>query len=138
MVVTISSAGIPQRNRRGQVDLWTECEAEQQRIAAAGQFPPVATAANVRSVIGAIQEAAVFPDLSQFTVRQSGSGQGRCLDPHPGRFREQSEPVAQCETKVWRYFEDGCSHYPLFNPCGGTWDVYPNGAPHVYWQRCLH
>lgn len=64
--------------------------------------------------------------------------QGRCIDPHPGAFQYNNQPVNQCLVQVWRYFGDGCVHYQFFNPCSGSWDVWPNGAPHVYWTRCLH
>jgi hypothetical protein len=63
---------------------------------------------------------------------------GRCWDPHPGPWSEKPEQTAQCAVQVWRYFNDGCIHFQWFNPCSGTWDVYPNGAPRVYWQRCIH
>jgi hypothetical protein len=63
---------------------------------------------------------------------------GHCLDPHPGPWTERPQPINQCSTQVWRYFPDGCIHFQWFNPCTGTWDVWPNGAPHVYWQRCVH
>ena len=61
-----------------------------------------------------------------------------CLDPHPGPWSERPQQVAQCAVQVWRYFGDGCVHFQWFNPCTGTWDVYPNGAPRVNWQRCVH
>jgi hypothetical protein len=63
---------------------------------------------------------------------------GHCVDPHPGPWSERPQQTAQCAVQVWRYFSDGCIHFQWFNPCSGTWDVYPNGAPHVYWQRCVH
>jgi len=63
---------------------------------------------------------------------------GRCLNPHPGPWNEKPEPVGQCATRVWRYFADGCIHFQFFNPCTGTWDVLPNGAPNVTWTRCIH
>lgn len=69
--------------------------------------------------------------------REVQSG-GRCLDPHPGPWTEKPQPVNQCSVQVWRYFPDGCIHFQWFNPCTGTWDVWPNGAPHVYWTRCVH
>ena len=86
--------------------------------------------------------ASVIPglglDFGPARASASGLPQGRCLDPHPGPYREQGEAAGQCVTKVWRHFQDGCFHYQFFNPCSGTWDVWPNGAPHVYWQRCIH
>jgi hypothetical protein len=64
--------------------------------------------------------------------------QGQCWNPHPGAFSMLNQPVNQCLVQVWRTFYDGCVHYQFFNPCTGTWDVYPNGAPRVYWTRCVH
>jgi hypothetical protein len=63
---------------------------------------------------------------------------GQCWNPHPGTFSVFNQPVNQCLVQVWRTFYDGCVHYQFFNPCTGTWDVYPNGAPHVVWTRCIH
>lgn len=63
---------------------------------------------------------------------------GNCWNPHPGAFSVQNQGVNQCLVQVWRTFYDGCVHYQFFNPCAGTWDVYPNGAPRVYWTRCVH
>lgn len=64
--------------------------------------------------------------------------QGRCLDPHPGAFNVYNQAINQCLVQVWRTFYDGCVHFQYFNPCLGTWDVYPNGAPRVYWTQCVH
>jgi hypothetical protein len=88
-----------------------------------------------------VQQAGLFSNLYLQPVDDlaAGAQPGRCVEGvHPGRFREQGESLAQCVTKVWRYFEDGCIHYQMFNPCAGTWDVYPNGAPHVVWTHCVH
>jgi hypothetical protein len=63
---------------------------------------------------------------------------GQCWNPHPGAFTVFNQQVNQCLVQVWRTFYDGCVHYQFFNPCTGTWDVYPNGAPHVVWTRCIH
>lgn len=71
------------------------------------------------------------------TVEAAGM-MGQCVDPHPGPFTFQNVPVNQCLVQVWRYFQDGCVHYQLYNPCTGMWDVYPNGAPRVNWTRCVH
>jgi hypothetical protein len=51
--------------------------------------------------------------------------QGRCIDPHPGAFSYSNE-------------SNGCIHFQYFNPCNGSWDVWPNGAPKVTWLRCVH
>ncbi len=63
---------------------------------------------------------------------------GRCMDPHPGAFGVTNQQVNQCIVQVWRNFQDGCTHFQYFNACTGSWDVYPNGAPHVTWTRCVH
>jgi len=87
------------------------------------------------SPLDLVTRASIVPGLPSFAV---GQGPGKCLDSHPGRFREQSQAVDRCTTKVFRYFDDGCSHYQLYNACSGTWDAWPNGAPRVYWERCVH
>ena len=84
------------------------------------------------SIVDLVRRASIVPAAS------TSEGGSNCLNPHPGRFREQGQPEGQCVTKVFRYFEDGCYHYQFYNPCSGTWDVQPNGAPRVYWQRCIH
>lgn len=63
---------------------------------------------------------------------------GNCVNPHPGSFSVRSQQISQCSVQVWRMFSDGCVHYQFYNPCAGTWDVYPNGAPRVVWTRCIH
>ncbi len=75
---------------------------------------------------------------SKFTNLKRIGYQGRCLDPHPGPFNYSNQVVNQCLIQVWRYFPDGCIHFQYFNPCNGSWDVYPNGAAHVTWTRCVH
>jgi hypothetical protein len=90
------------------------------------------------SILNLVNRASITFDAPRDARSASAAGAGRCLDSHPGRFKEQGEAVGQCATKVWRYFEDGCYHYQLYNPCSGTWDVLPNGAPYVHWQRCVH
>jgi hypothetical protein len=86
----------------------------------------------------ALNSLATKPPTSARIVLASGQYQGRCLDPHPGQFSVANQQINQCLVQVWRYFADGCVHYQFFNPCSGSWDVYPNGAPHVTWTRCIH
>jgi hypothetical protein len=62
----------------------------------------------------------------------------RCLDPHPGEFRYWNGAQNGCWIQVWRSWPEGCRHYQWFNSCNGYWDSYPNGAPRVYWDCCVH
>lgn len=64
--------------------------------------------------------------------------QGRCADPHPGPFQFWNGQQNGCLVQVWRKWRDGCQHYQWYNSCNGYWDIYPNGAPRVYWTCCVH
>ena len=69
---------------------------------------------------------------------QAPSCRGRCLDPHPGTFRQWTGQQNGCWVQVWRSWPEGCQHYQWYNSCNGYWDSYPNGAPRVYWNCCVH
>jgi|SRR5262245_50354979 len=84
------------------------------------------------SIVDLVRRASIVPAAA------TSDGADGCLNPHPGKFKEQGQPAGKCATKVFRYFDDGCYHYQFYNPCAGTWDVTSNGAPRVYWQRCIH
>ena len=80
------------------------------------------------------QLTSIFP----IAATQVPSCRGKCLDPHPGQFRFWYGQQNGCWIQVWRGWPEGCQHYQWFNSCNGAWDVYPNGAPHVYWTCCVH
>jgi hypothetical protein len=63
---------------------------------------------------------------------------GNCLNPHPGAFRSWYGEKNGCWVAVYRQWPDGCTHYQWYNACTGAWDIYPNGAPKVYWTVCVH
>lgn len=71
-------------------------------------------------------------------VTQAPSCRGRCLDPHPGAFRQWTGQQNGCWVQVWRSWPEGCQHYQWYNSCNGYWDSYPNGAPKVNWSCCVH
>jgi hypothetical protein len=88
---------------------------------------------------GAISFAGFVPAWgSERSANSSAEAQGQCLNPHPGHSRQKDQKVGQCSVQVWRYFDDGCVHYQFFNPCAGTWDVWPDGRPRVHWEKCVH
>lgn len=64
--------------------------------------------------------------------------QGRCIDPHPGKFETTYGEKSGCVVEVWRRFEDGCEHIQLFDVCSNTWHVNADGSPRVRWTRCVH
>lgn len=66
------------------------------------------------------------------------AAQGRCLNPHPGRFQMAYGAREGCWVQVWRTFEDGCVHVQLFNTCTNVWASNADGSPQVQWTRCLH
>jgi hypothetical protein len=63
---------------------------------------------------------------------------GRCLNPHPGKFTSSNGKVQGCWTQLWRKWPDGCTHYQWFNACSSTWDVDSSGRARVYWTACRH
>jgi hypothetical protein len=63
---------------------------------------------------------------------------GRCLNPHPGKFKSWSGKVQGCWMQVWRRWDDGCTHYQWFNTCASTWDADAHGKPRLYWTVCNH
>ena len=71
------------------------------------------------------------------TVQVPACGR-RCLDPHPGAFRAWNGQQNGCLIQVWRAWPEGCRHFQWYNSCNGVWDSYPNGAPRVYWDCCVH
>lgn len=65
--------------------------------------------------------------------------QGRCLNPHPGRFQTSTgQRLDQCWVEVVRTFDDSCTHTQAFNTCTRTWATNPDGSPQVRWTRCVH
>jgi hypothetical protein len=75
---------------------------------------------------------------TEFVAAQVLSRNGRCLNPHPGRYSSYTGKVQGCWTQVWRRWSDGCTHYQWFNTCSSSWDADPNGRPRVYWTACAH
>ena len=69
---------------------------------------------------------------------QAPSCRGKCLDPHPGQFRQWAGQKNGCWVQTWRSWPEGCQHYQWYNFCNGYWDSYPNGAPRVFWSCCVH
>lgn len=63
---------------------------------------------------------------------------GNCLNPHPGEFRWWNGERNGCWLKVWRQWEEGCTHYQWFNTCSNYWDVHPDGSAKVFWTCCVH
>jgi len=97
--------------------------------------PPIYAAAGDFGVFSA-DEHSVSALITATT--QAPSCRGRCLDPHPGQFRQWSGQQNGCWVQVWRGWPEGCQHYQWYNSCNGYWDSYPNGAPKVYWSCCVH
>ena len=72
-------------------------------------------------------------------ILHAAESQGRCLNPHPGRFNaQQGQRVDRCWIEIWRNFEDGCQHVQMFNTCTNGWATNPDGSPQVRWTRCVH
>jgi len=69
---------------------------------------------------------------------QAPACRGKCLDPHPGAFRQWTGQKNGCWVQIWRSWPEGCQHYQWYNSCTSYWDSYPNGAPRVFWSCCVH
>jgi hypothetical protein len=50
--------------------------------------------------------------------------------PHPGPFTTWWGPANGCWAPFYRHWNDGCTHYQMFNTCSGQWD------PRIYWTFC--
>ncbi|HXH66803.1 MAG TPA: hypothetical protein VNI81_06350 [Candidatus Limnocylindrales bacterium] len=52
-----------------------------------------------------------------------------CFNPHPGNFRYWwGPPIEQCNSPMYRQFDDGCTHYQVYNRCSNSWDGRINWA----------
>jgi hypothetical protein len=59
--------------------------------------------------------------------------QGRCMNPHPGQFTYWwGPPFDQCNSPLYRQFQDGCTHYQIYNRCANSWDA------RIFWTYCAH
>jgi len=46
-----------------------------------------------------------------------------CQNPHPGTFRYWwGKPVDSCRSPMYRQFQDGCTHYQIYNRCSNAWE----------------
>jgi hypothetical protein len=71
------------------------------------------------------QERSTFASPSQGCA-------GRCWNPHPGQFRSWYGQQNGCFVQVWRQWQDGCTHWQLFNSCSNYYD------PNINWTCCVH
>lgn len=98
-------------------------------------------ASTTRLLIGLGERRKASVDLSAavFPVLEASETQGRCWDPHPGRFQSGYGPRHnECVVEVYRTFEDSCQHTQLFDACRGSWQTNSDGSPRVRWLRCVH
>jgi hypothetical protein len=80
--------------------------------------------------LGQTTQASLLPEIL-FQAPHMQPVQGQCLNPHPGNFQYWwGPPINQCESPMYRRFNDGCTHYQLYNRCANVWD------PNVYWTLC--
>ena len=56
--------------------------------------------------------------------------QAGCLNPHPWAFQSWWGPANGCFAPLYRKWNDGCTHYQVYNSCTGQWD------PRIYWTYC--
>jgi|SRR5438552_6205979 len=83
-------------------------------------------AANVLRVSETIDEVSEQPEGRLIRV------QGACWmnGPHPWQFGTWWGPANGCWAPLYRRWNDGCTHYQMFNTCNGQWD------PQIYWTFC--
>lgn len=105
--------------------------------AASHGLEPIAAGAKLTLVDfkGSLAEPTPHAD---FVAPERASLNGRCLNPHPGKFTSSTGKVQGCWTQLWRKWPDGCTHYQWFNACSSTWDVDSSGRARVYWTACRH
>lgn len=46
-----------------------------------------------------------------------------CQNPHPGTFQYWwGTPLDSCRSPMYRQFQDGCTHYQVYNRCASSWE----------------
>ncbi len=72
------------------------------------------------------------PDMRADSEPQLIRVQGGCWNsgPHPWPFTTWWGPANGCWAPFYRRWNDGCTHYQMFNTCSGQWD------PRIYWTFC--
>ena len=81
-------------------------------------------------------EAAMHPRLKLASVGASDEHvvlkriQAGCLNPHPWAFQTWWGPANGCFAPLYRRWNDGCTHYQIYNACNGIWN------PSIYWTFC--
>jgi hypothetical protein len=56
--------------------------------------------------------------------------QASCLNPHPWAFQTWWGKAVGCWVPQYRRWNDGCTHYQMYNSCTGQWD------PQIHWTFC--
>lgn len=66
------------------------------------------------------------------TPDAEGSAQsGNCINPHRGEFKYWwGTPTDKCNSPMYRQFQDGCTHYQIYNRCANAWDA------RIFWTTC--
>jgi hypothetical protein len=62
---------------------------------------------------------------------ESGAPSGNCVNPHKGEFKYWwGTPKDRCNSPMYRQFQDGCTHYQIYNRCANAWDA------RIFWTAC--
>jgi len=63
---------------------------------------------------------------------EAGDGRsGNCINPHRGEFKYWwGTPTDTCNSPMYRQFQDGCTHYQVYNRCANAWDA------RIFWTTC--
>jgi hypothetical protein len=60
-----------------------------------------------------------------------GAQSSNCINPHKGEFKYWwGAPTDKCNSPMYRQFQDGCTHYQIYNRCANAWDA------RIFWTSC--
>jgi hypothetical protein len=87
-----------------------------------------------RPVSGSARQSQHAPEL-RLTALEDGPPplqqvQASCLNPHPWAFQSWWGKAVGCWVPQYRRWNDGCTHYQMYNSCSGQWD------PRINWTFC--
>jgi len=70
-------------------------------------------------------------ELPETPEGESSAQSGNCINPHPGEFKYWwGTPTDKCNSPMYRQFQDGCTHYQIYNRCANAWDA------RIFWTTC--
>jgi len=100
--------------------------------ATAPALPPAPTASDASARDPMLAARGVDGDVKAPSKPRLIRVQASCWSngPHPWPFTTWWGPANGCWAPFYRRWNDGCTHYQMFNTCIGQWD------PRIYWTFC--